>query len=71
MTPYCVRLKPRAEREMDKLPLAMAKRIWTKLFSLEIDLALKGLSSWKELTVIEFESVITESSIRLMIANVL
>jgi hypothetical protein len=56
---------------MDKLPLAVAKRIWTKLFSLEIDLALKGLSSWKELTVIEFESVITESSIRLMIANVL
>jgi mRNA interferase RelE/StbE len=53
VTTYCVRLKPRAEREMDKLPLAVAKRIWTKLFSLEIDprpqgsLKLKGTDGYR------------------------
>jgi len=32
---YTVRLKPRAERELDRLPLAVARRIWQKLLALE------------------------------------
>jgi len=32
---YTVRLKPRAERELDRLPLAVARRIWHKLLALE------------------------------------
>jgi mRNA-degrading endonuclease RelE of RelBE toxin-antitoxin system len=27
---YTVRLKPRAERELDRLPIAVARRIWEK-----------------------------------------
>lgn len=32
---YTVRLKPRAERELDRVPIAVARRIWQKLLSLE------------------------------------
>ena len=35
MIAYTVRLKPRAERELDRLPLAVARRIWQKLLALE------------------------------------
>lgn len=34
---YTVRLKPRAERELDRLPIAVAKRIWGRLLALERD----------------------------------
>jgi mRNA interferase RelE/StbE len=32
---YTVRLKPRAERELDRLPTGLARRIWGKLLELE------------------------------------
>jgi mRNA interferase RelE/StbE len=32
---YTVRLKPHAERDLDHLPLDLARRIWTKLLTLE------------------------------------
>ena len=32
---YTVRLKPRAERELDRLPTGLARRIWEKLLELE------------------------------------
>ncbi len=32
---YLVRLKPRAERELDRLPIDVARRIWQKLLTLE------------------------------------
>jgi mRNA interferase RelE/StbE len=32
---YTVRLKPRAERELDRLPTPLARRIWEKLLVLE------------------------------------
>jgi mRNA interferase RelE/StbE len=32
---YIVRLKPRAERELDGLPIGVARRIWQKLLTLE------------------------------------
>ena len=35
MISYTVRLKPRAERESDRLPIAVARRIWEKLLALE------------------------------------
>ena len=35
--PYTVRLKPRAERELDRLPIAVARRIWERLLALERD----------------------------------
>lgn len=35
MTPYRVFLKPRAERDLDALPIAIARRIWQKLEQLE------------------------------------
>ena len=35
MIVYTVRLKPRAERELDRLPLAVARRIWQKFLALE------------------------------------
>ena len=34
---YTVRLKPRAERELDRLPTPVARRIWDKLLTLEED----------------------------------
>ncbi len=34
---YTVRLKPRAERDLDRLPLHAARRIWQKLLTLEED----------------------------------
>ena len=34
MISYTVRLKPRAERELDRLPIAVARRIWEKLLTL-------------------------------------
>ncbi len=34
MISYTVRLKPRAERELDRLPIAVARRIWEKLLIL-------------------------------------
>ena len=33
MISYTVRLKPRAERELDRLPIAVARRIWEKLLA--------------------------------------
>ncbi|MFB3075559.1 MAG: type II toxin-antitoxin system RelE/ParE family toxin [Candidatus Methylomirabilales bacterium] len=32
---YTVRLKPRAERELDRLPIGVARRVWEKLLALE------------------------------------
>jgi mRNA interferase RelE/StbE len=32
---YTVRLKPRAERELDRLPIPLARRIWEKLLGFE------------------------------------
>ncbi len=32
---YTVRLKPRAERELDRLPIGVARRVWEKLLTLE------------------------------------
>jgi mRNA interferase RelE/StbE len=32
---YTVRLKPRAERDLDRLPLDVARRIWRRLLALE------------------------------------
>jgi mRNA interferase RelE/StbE len=32
---YTIQLKPRAERELDRLPLTIARRIWRKLLALE------------------------------------
>jgi mRNA interferase RelE/StbE len=32
---YTIRLKPRAERELDQLPTGQARRIWEKLLGLE------------------------------------
>jgi mRNA interferase RelE/StbE len=32
---YIVRLKPRAERDLDRLPIPLARRIWEKLLGLE------------------------------------
>ena len=37
MNPYRVILKPRAERDLDALPIEIARRIWRKLEMLEID----------------------------------
>lgn len=34
---YSVKLKPRAERDLDKLPDPIAQRIWRKLFALETE----------------------------------
>jgi hypothetical protein len=41
---YTVRLKPRAERELDQLPITVARRIWQKLLALEQELSLRGES---------------------------
>lgn len=35
MIPYRVILKPRAERDLDALPIEVARRIWQKLEALE------------------------------------
>lgn len=32
---YTVRLKPRAERDLDRLPTGLARRIWERLLGLE------------------------------------
>lgn len=32
---YTVRLKPRAERDLDRLPISVARRIWQRLLALE------------------------------------
>jgi mRNA interferase RelE/StbE len=32
---YTVRLKPRAERDLDRLPINVARRIWGRLLALE------------------------------------
>jgi len=37
VNPYRVILKPRAERDLDALPIEIARRIWRKLEMLEID----------------------------------
>jgi len=34
---YTIRLKTRAERELDRLPLTLVRRIWRKLLALEKD----------------------------------
>lgn len=40
--PYIVRLKPRAERDLDSLPITVARRIWQKLLALEVEPRLHG-----------------------------
>ena len=35
MNPYRVILKPRAERDLDALPIEIARRIWQKLDAIE------------------------------------
>lgn len=42
---YAVRLKPRSERDLDRLPIRLARRIWEKLFGLEEEPRPPG--SWK------------------------
>ena len=44
MISYTVRLKPRAERELDRLPIAVAKRIWERLLALERDPRPRGVA---------------------------
>jgi mRNA interferase RelE/StbE len=39
---YTVRLKPRAERELDQLPTPLARRIWERLLRLEEEPRLPG-----------------------------
>ena len=39
---YTVRLKPRAERELDGLPTPVARRIWDRLLSLEEEPSPRG-----------------------------
>ncbi len=34
---YGVQLKPKAEHDLDKLPIQIARRIWNKLLALEND----------------------------------
>lgn len=34
---YRVSLKPKAERDLDKLPIQVARRVWNKLLDLEND----------------------------------
>jgi mRNA interferase RelE/StbE len=34
---YSVNLKPRAERDLDKLPIQIARRVWQKLLNLELE----------------------------------
>jgi mRNA interferase RelE/StbE len=34
---YTVRLKPRAQRDLDRLPMDVARRIWRRLLALEDD----------------------------------
>ena len=36
-TSYAVFLKPRAERDLDRLPVAVARRIWQRLVTLGAD----------------------------------
>ena len=41
---YTVRLKPRAERDLDRLPIAIARRIWQRLLALEDEPRPSGIS---------------------------
>ncbi len=41
---YTVRLKPRAERDLDRLPLDVARRIWRRLIALEDEPRPLGIS---------------------------
>jgi len=41
---YTIRLKTRAERELDRLPLTLVRRIWRKLLALEKDPRPRGTS---------------------------
>ena len=41
---YTIRLKTRAERELDRLPLTLVRRIWRKLLALEKDSRPRGTS---------------------------
>lgn len=41
---YTIRLKTRAERELDRLPLTLVRRIWRKLLALEKDPRPQGTS---------------------------
>jgi len=41
---YTVRLKPRAERDLDRLPIAIARRIWQRLLALEDEPRPPGIS---------------------------
>ena len=42
---YTVRLKPRAERELDRLPTGLARRMWEKLLGLEEEARPPGSSN--------------------------
>ena len=44
MMAYTVRLKPRAERDLDRLPIAIARRIWQRLLALEDEPRPPGIS---------------------------
>jgi len=41
---YTVRLKPRAERDLDRLPVDVARRIWRRLLALEDDARPPGVT---------------------------
>ncbi len=41
---YTVRLKPRAERDLDRLPLPVARRIWRRLITLENEPRPRGVT---------------------------
>ncbi len=56
---YSVNLKPRADRDLDKLPILVVRRIWRKLLSLEIQPRPPGSVKWgKKRMRIVFELVI-------------
>lgn len=44
---YSVRLKPRAERDLDRLPLPVARRIWQRLLDLEEEPRPRGATKLK------------------------
>lgn len=69
---YTVRLKPRAEQDLDRLPLPVARRIWQKLLALERVPRPHGAPlSWQVQKATGFGLVTIESCTRLMIAKVL
>ena len=66
---YTIRLKTRAERGLDRLPLTLVRRIWRKLLALEKIHDLGGPANSKEATDTVFGLVTTGLSMLLMIEN--